>query len=122
MSKSTGKRQPTEEPKESEEPRGRIRRLDPGRTIVARENKIISMAYDLVESRIAKGTATSQEVTHFLELGSSLARLKAEKLTNENLLLKAKADQIKEQKKVSELYSDALEAMKRYSGNGGSGR
>lgn len=118
MPNSTGKRHPTNSPDDSNEPRGQLRRSDPGRTLEDRESRLIAKAYDLVEQRMDKGTATSQEVTHFLELGSSLAKLKAERLRNENLLLVAKAAQIEDQKKLGELYENAIKAMARYSGNG----
>ena len=38
------------------------------------------------------------------------------KLEQENLLLKAKTDQIKSQKHADELYANALAAMKKYNG------
>ena len=41
----------------------------------ARESQLVSMAYDLVEQRLLNGTATSQETTYFLKLGSSNAKL-----------------------------------------------
>lgn len=34
----------------------------------ARENQLIAMAYDLAEQHLRDGTATSQEITHFLKL------------------------------------------------------
>lgn len=88
----------------------------PGRSIEARENRIISLAYDLVEERILKKTATSQEVTTFIKMGSSLAQLERTKLENENLLLKAKTDALASQKRVEELYANAIAAVKTYSG------
>lgn len=90
----------------------------PGKTIRARENQIISLAYDLIEQRIKNGTATSQEVTTLIKMGSSIAQLEKAKLEKENLLLQAKTEQIESQKRIEELYTRALEAMKRYSGNG----
>ena len=46
------------------------RRSKPASTPEAREQQLISAAYDLVEERILNGTATSQELVHFLKLGS----------------------------------------------------
>ena len=63
------------------------RKPRPALTPEARENQLISMAYDLVEQRLLDGTATSQETTHFLKLGSTKARLEMEKLQKEQKYL-----------------------------------
>lgn len=84
----------------------------------AREKQLISLAYDLVEERLLDGTATSQETTSLIRLGSERARLEAEKLKKENLLLVAKANQIESEKKTEELYANAIAAMREYSGQG----
>lgn len=82
----------------------------------AQENIMISLAMDLVEERLRNGTATSQETTHFLKLGSANARLETEKLRLENELLVAKTEALQSQKRVEELYEKALKSMKLYSG------
>lgn len=96
---------------------GDIRKVRPATTPESRENQLISMAYDLVEQRLLDGTATSQETTHFLKMGSMKARLEAEKLKKENELLVAKTEAIQSGKRIEELYSEALKAMKTYSGS-----
>ncbi len=83
-----------------------------------RENQLIALAVDLTERRLIEGTASSQETTHFLKLGSMKNRLEMEKLREENKLLQAKTDAIKQAKRVEELYSEAIAAMRRYSGAG----
>lgn len=93
------------------------RKPRPALTPEARENQLISMAYDLVEQRLLDGTATSQETTHFLKLGSTKARLEMEKLEKENNLLVAKKDALDSAARIEELYENALTAMKTYSGN-----
>lgn len=62
------------------------------------------------------GTASAQVITAFLKLGSSRERLEQERLGNENVLLEAKAEQIKSQQKIEELYEKAISAMRAYSG------
>lgn len=84
------------------------------------ENYLISLANNLAEQRLRDGTASSQEVTHFLKLGSRKEALEREKLEEENKLLRAKTDALKSQKRVEELYAEALSAMRTYSGQGGS--
>lgn len=71
---------------------------------------------DLVEKRMRNGTATSQEVTHFLKLGSSREHLEQERLRHENELTAIKMEQIASQKRVEDLYAEALRAMSTYQG------
>lgn len=93
-----------------------LKNTRPFMTPEGQENHLISLANDLVEQRLRDGTASSQEVTHFLKLGSVKERLEREKLIEENTLLRAKTEQLKSQKRVEELYSEALSAMRRYAG------
>ena len=95
------------------------RKNRPALTPEARENQLISLAVDLVEQRLIDGTASSQETTHFLKLGSIKNRLEMEKLEEENRLLKAKTESIQSQKRVEELYAEALNAMRSYAGQVG---
>ena len=86
-------------------------------TMEARENELISMAYDAVEERIRNGTATSQELVHFLRLGSMKERT-AQKVLEADMELKmAKVQAIQESAHTDELYSKAIEAMRRYNGD-----
>lgn len=96
-----------------------VKKMRPALTPEARENQMISLAVDLVEQRLINGTASSQETTHFLKLGSSKAKLELEKMKIENELTKAKIELAKSQKNSEELYLKALDAMKRYGGHGG---
>lgn len=97
---------------------GEPRKIRPALTPEARENQLIALAVDLVEQRLLDGTASSQETTHFLKLGSMKNRLEMEKLQEENRLLKAKTEALQSAKRVEELYSEAIKAMRRYSGQG----
>lgn len=94
----------------------RDKKMRPALSPEARENQLISLAYDLAEERLSDKTASSQEVTHFLKLGSSKAQLEKEKLKQENALLSAKTESLESAKRVEELYDKALKAMKSYSG------
>ena len=86
----------------------------------ARENQMVSLAVNLAEQQLRDGTASSQVITHYLKIGSTRERMEKEILQKQKLLLEAKTDQIQSAKKVEELYKNALEAMKTYSGHGGS--
>lgn len=95
-----------------------LRKMRPALTPEARENQLISLATDLVEQRLRDGSASSQETTHFLKLGSMKNRLEMEKLQEENKLLRAKTENLQSQKRVEELYTEALNAMRKYAGHG----
>jgi hypothetical protein len=78
---------------------------------------LISLAHDLAEERLRAGTASAQEVTHFLKLGSSRERLEQERLRNENNLTQAKIEGLAQQKRIEELYVVAINAMRSYAGH-----
>lgn len=88
----------------------------PARTPEGRENQLVSAAHDLAERQIESGTASSQVITHFLKLGSSRERLEQERLAHENELTKVRIENLESQKKMEELYADAINAMRTYSG------
>ncbi len=80
----------------------------------ARENQLIALAYDLVEQRLRDGTATSQETTHFLKLGSRKEKLEEEILQEQKKLMTAKTEALQSSKRVEELISNAMDALKTY--------
>lgn len=90
--------------------------LRPATTPEGRENQLVSLAMDLAERRLREGTATSQEVTHFLKLGSSRELLEQERLRHENELTSVKIAAVANQAKTEELYRNALNAMRTYAG------
>lgn len=82
----------------------------------ARENQLISAAYDLAEKQIREGTASSQVLSHFLKMGSAMGRAEKEILDKQKELMTAKTDAIRSSKDVKELYENAVAAMQTYSG------
>lgn len=90
----------------------------PAMTPEARENQLINLAYDLVEQRLRNGTASSQETTHFLKMGSEREKLERERIRSENELAMAKIENMQSQEKSEELYRNAIEAFKSYAGVG----
>ena len=86
------------------------------RTPEGRENRLISMALDLAEERLRNGTATAQEVVHFLKLGSEKSRVEVEKLELEKKLVEAKTENLKAQRDMATMFNEAMAAMKRYRG------
>ena len=92
--------------------------MRPGLTPEAEENQLIALATNLVKQRLMDGSASSQEVTHFLKLGSSKARLENERLMEENKLLRAKTKALESAEDMKELYAEAIKAMASYQGHG----
>lgn len=82
----------------------------------ARENQLIAAAVDLAEKQLLEGTASPSVITHYLRLASGRERLEREKLERENAVLRAKAEAYESNKKTEELYAQAIEAMRSYSG------
>lgn len=91
--------------------------LRPALTPSGRESQLISLAMDLVEQRLRDGTATSQEVVHFLKLGSPRNRLEEEKLQKEIALLNAKKDNLESMERQEEKFNEAIKAFGIYSGD-----
>lgn len=91
-------------------------RRPPATTPQSRENQMISLAVDLAEKQITKGTASAQVITHYLKLGTAKESLERKKLEAENALLKARVENIASAAQSSEMYTQALNAMRAYSG------
>lgn len=94
------------------------RKIRPALTPKAREKQLVALAVDLVEKRLREGTASSQEVTQILKMGSVRADLEKEMLRHQVELVKAKTESLQAAKRVDELYANALKAMRSYSGQG----
>ena len=92
-------------------------RRRPATTPEGREHELVSDAIDLAERQIKNGTASSQVITHFLKLGSTRERLEQQRLEHENELTRVKIEAIESQKRVEELYLEALSAMRSYAGD-----
>lgn len=92
--------------------------IRPALTPEARENQLIYLATNLAEQQLRDGTASSQVITHYLKLGSSKEKLEQEILRENKKLLTAKTEAIQSAKRVEELYTEAIAAMRQYSGNG----
>ena len=82
----------------------------------AREQQLASLAYDLVEQKLRDGTATSQETTYFLKIGSRKEQLERKILEEQGEYLKAKREAIESAKRIEALYADAIKAVRSYQG------
>lgn len=89
----------------------------PPESIEEAEKSCIASAYKLVQQRLDDGTATSQETVHFLKLATTrekneneLARARIEKE-------KAQAEALKKSEQSTDMYEQAINAFKSYSGH-----
>lgn len=83
-----------------------------------REDELINLAVGLAEKQLRDGTASTQVIVHYLKLGSTRGMLEHEMLANKTKLVKAQTESIESNKRVEDLYKNALDAMQIYSGSG----
>src|SRR5574344_1644534 len=102
---------PSDTPKKKE--------IRPALTPEARENQLIYLATELAEKQLREGTASSQVITHYLKLGSSKEKIEKEILEKQKDLITARTESLQSAKKIEELYTNAISAMRRYSGQSG---
>lgn len=93
-------------------------RSSPPLTQEARVTQLISLAQDLAEQRLRDGTASAQEITYYLRLGSERDKLEREALEAKNQLLAAKTEAIKSAENREQLYAEVLKAFRMYGGDG----
>lgn len=98
---------------------GSTRKIRPALTPEAEESQMISLAVDLAKKRLIEGTASSQEIIHYLKLATPKHQLEIEKLEKENELLRAKTAALESTARIEELYMEAMKAMSEYRGTGG---
>ena len=102
-----------------QDPGSRKPRRRPATTPEERENQMISLAVDLAESQMKKGTASAAVITHFLKLATSRESLEQDKLRRENDLLRAKVEALASSARIEDMYDKALRAMRAYRGDEG---
>lgn len=92
------------------------RRKRPATSPEQREMQLADKAYDLAEEQITSGTASSQVITHFLKAASSRERLEQERMQHEIELMEEKRKQLEGQQRMEEMFTNAIEAFRGYSG------
>ena len=92
------------------------KRIRPALTPESREDQLVALAINLAEKQLLEGTASAQVISHFLKIGSTKERIEREILNEQKDLIKAKTQALKSEKRVEELYEEALNAMRRYAG------
>lgn len=97
---------------------GTSKKIRPALDPKAREDQVISLAYDVAEQQMLDGTVSSQVLTHFLKLGTAKAKLELEILEREKELITAKTTKIQSEETSEKMYQEVLEALKIYNGQG----
>lgn len=92
--------------------------LKPAFTPEAREQQMISLAYDLVEQRLRDGTASSQETTYFLKASAEKTKYQTELLRAQALLAMAKKEDLESNRRSEAMYGEVLNALRNYKGLG----
>lgn len=92
-------------------------KICPALTPEARENQLINLAVNLAEQQLRDGTASSQVITHYLKMGSMKEKQEREMMAEQIKLLQAKTENLQSQKRIEELYENAITALRTYSGH-----
>ena len=82
-----------------------------------REKEIVAMALDLIEEQIKAGTVSATVLTHFLKLASEREMVELAAIEERKRYATAKINAIEANHDLKDLYVEAMEAMKRYSGS-----
>lgn len=88
----------------------------------ARQMQLVASAYDLAEQRILDGTASDTLLREFIKIGSPKEKIEREILERQRDLITAKTEALNAQRKVDELYSEALSAFRSYHGDDDDGQ
>ena len=99
------------------DPEPKPSRRRPATTPEGRENQLVNLAVELAEKQLREGTASAQVISHYLKSGSTRERLEKERLEAENELLRVKIETMASAKRIEELYSTAIDAMRSYAGH-----
>lgn len=86
------------------------------RTPELQENQMIRLAMQLARKKLEDGSASSQVICHFLQLGTEKAKLERQKLESETQLAAAKAEAMRAMQTSEQVTADAMDAFRRYRG------
>lgn len=95
-------------------------RLPPARSRERRVQQLVGYAEQLLEKRLLDGTASPTETTAILRLGSEMELVNIERVRAHTEYLHAQKAKAESETVREELFTQAMEAMKRYSPDGDS--
>ena len=87
----------------------------------AQESRIAAMAMNLVEEQLENGTISSTVLAEIIRRNSTKHRLENEILERQKELIVAKTENLKSSSRMEELYAEAMNVMRQYSGKDDSG-
>ena len=87
----------------------KVTSMRPALTPEADEQQMISLATGLARKQLLEGSASSQVITHYLNLASSKKKLESEIMVLQKDLLVAKTEAIRSTRSIEELYEKAIE-------------
>lgn len=93
-------------------------RRPPARNRERRVQQLVGYAEDLMEQRLLAGTASPTETVAILRLGSEIEQSNIERIRAHTEYLKAQRAKAESETVREELFTQAMEAMKRYSPEG----
>ena len=96
--------------------RSATKRKLPAPTPEIAEQRCIESAYALAQAQLDEGSASPSVIVHFLKMGTERAQLERTKLEKETELLKTREYAIRNAEHTDELYANAIQAMKVYTG------
>lgn len=101
---------------QSEEIEERVYPKRPTLTAEERQRRCEMLAFDLVERKLENGSATSQEIVHFLKLATAREQAETERIQAEVRLAEAKINSIESTQKLEESTNRVLSALLKYQG------
>lgn len=90
-------------------------RRPPARNRERRVQQLVGYAEDLMEQRLLEGTASPTETVAILRLGTEIELANIERIKAHTEYLKAQRAKAESETVREELFTQAMEAMKRYS-------
>ena len=92
-------------------------RRPPAKNHDRRIQQLVSYAEDLIEERLREGTASPTETVAILRLGTEMERANIERIKAQTEYLQAQRAKAESETVREELFANAMEAMRRYSGD-----
>ena len=83
-------------------------------TLEAEENQMIALAMDLTKKRLLEGTASSQEIVHFLKLGSTREKQEQEMMQKKMAVMEAQVKEYEQSDDIKKMMEEALQAFRGY--------
>lgn len=90
------------------------KKMRPALTLEAEENQMIALAMDLAKERLLNGTATSQEIVHFLKLGSTREKREQEMMQKKMTVMDAQVKEYESADDFKQMVEEAMNAFKGY--------